>query len=51
MAKKLGTPKLTKPKPGPKPDTLKIEGDWIDAVDKALTKKRPAGGWPKAPKR
>jgi hypothetical protein len=48
MAKK---PKAAKSKPGPKPDVLKIEGNWIDAVDKALAKKRPAGGWPKMPKR
>jgi hypothetical protein len=33
--------------PGPKPDTLKIEGNWKDAVKKSLTKKRPADGWPK----
>lgn len=33
-------------KPGPKPETLKIEGDWKQAVDKALKKKRPKAGWP-----
>ena len=32
---------------GPEPERLKIEGDWIEAVDKALTVKRPANGWPK----
>ena len=32
---------------GPKPDTLKIEGNWQDAVKKSLEKKKPAGGWPK----
>jgi len=26
-------------KPGPKPDTVKIEGDWKDAIKKALGKK------------
>lgn len=32
-----------KPKPrGPDPDQLKIEGDWEEAVRKALRKKRPA---------
>jgi hypothetical protein len=41
---KLPTKKLT---PGPKPDTLKIEGKWQDAVKKSLTKKKPADGWPK----
>lgn len=33
-------------KRGPKPDTLKIEGDWKKAVKGALKKKRPAEGWP-----
>ena len=33
--------------PGPKPDTLKIEGDWEGAVKKSLQKKKPPGGWPK----
>jgi hypothetical protein len=37
-------------KPGPKPETLKIEGDYRDAIKTALSKKRPAGGWPKPPK-
>ena len=32
--------------PGPKPETVKIEGDWEDAVSQALAKKRPVGGWP-----
>ena len=46
------TPKRKKPKkqratPGPKPDTLKIEGDWRDAVKKSLSKKKPPEGWPK----
>lgn len=31
---------------GPKPDTLKIEGDWRDAVKKSLERRKPAGGWP-----
>jgi hypothetical protein len=33
--------------PGPKPDTLKIEGNWQDAVKRSLQKKKPAEGWPK----
>ena len=37
--------------PGPEPETLKIEGNWKDAVKKALSKKRPAGGWPKPEKK
>ena len=39
-----------KKKPGPEADTLKIEGDWEDAIKKALAKKRPATGWPKPKK-
>jgi hypothetical protein len=34
-------------KRGPKPDTLRIEGDWRDAIKKSLNKKKPPGGWPK----
>lgn len=34
-------------KTGPKPDILKIEGKWQDAVKKSLQKKKPAAGWPK----
>jgi hypothetical protein len=36
------------PKPrGPKPEVLKIEGDWKDAMRKLISKKRPEAGWPK----
>ena len=35
-----------KKKHGPEPDRLKVEGDWTDAVGKALKKKRPIEGWP-----
>ena len=38
MAKKKVTPKQ---KPGPKPETLKIEGDWEDAVKTAITRGKP----------
>lgn len=38
--------KKAKPKRGPKPDSLKLEGDWRDAVNKAIKKKRPKDGWP-----
>jgi hypothetical protein len=39
----------TKPRksPGPAPDVLKIEGNWKDAVGKALQVKKPSSGWPK----
>jgi hypothetical protein len=32
---------------GPKPDLLKIDGDWKEAVKKSLAKKKPVSGWPK----
>lgn len=35
-------------KPGPDADRLKIEGDWEDAVKRALKKPQPIEGWPKA---
>ena len=35
-----------KKKPGPEEDRLKIEGDWEDAVAKAMGKPRPKEGWP-----
>ena len=38
--------KTAKPR-GPKPEVLKIEGDWKDAMRKLISKKRPVGGWPK----
>ena len=33
-------------RPGPKRKRVKIEGDWQDAVKKALEKERPREGWP-----
>jgi hypothetical protein len=33
--------------PGPKPEVLKIGGNWRVAVKKSLSKKKPATGWPK----
>jgi hypothetical protein len=44
MAKKRAKPRTP---PGPAPEVLKIEGNWKDAVKKALGIKKPAGGWPK----
>jgi hypothetical protein len=44
-ATKKATPK--KEPRGPKPETLKIEGKWQDAVKKSLSKKKPSEGWPK----
>lgn len=41
-----------KQRPGPKPDTLKIEGvNWKDAIKQSFQKKRPVGGWPKPEKK
>ena len=37
--------------PGPKPDRVKIDKDWEEAVGDALKKKRPAEGWPKPEKK
>ena len=36
-------------KPGPEPDRVKIEGDWEEAMKRALGKKRPPEGWPSPP--
>lgn len=35
--------KKRKKKPGPKPERLKLEGDWKDAIKKALKKTLPPG--------
>jgi hypothetical protein len=32
---------------GPKPEVLKIDGDWQEAIKRSLEKKKPADGWPK----
>jgi hypothetical protein len=34
-------------KRGPKPQFLKIEGNWEEAVTMSFKKKKPAGGWPR----
>jgi hypothetical protein len=46
MKKSKSDSNETSTKRGPKPDSIKIEGDWEAAVDKALAKKRPKDGWP-----
>lgn len=43
---------MKKPEPkkrGPPPELLKLKGDWTKNVAKALQKKKPPEGWPKAP--
>jgi hypothetical protein len=47
MAKQKNPPK-TISTPGPKPDILKLHGNWKDAIKKSLEKKKPAEGWPKS---
>jgi hypothetical protein len=42
---KKRTPK--KKTPGPKPEVLKLEGNWKDAIKKSLKLTRPPGGWPR----
>jgi hypothetical protein len=33
--------------PGPKPERLKIKGNWQSAMRKSLKKRKPPEGWPK----
>jgi hypothetical protein len=47
MAEPKNPKRPKKAAPGPKPNILKLKGDWRDAVKKSLTKKKPAEGWPK----
>jgi len=50
MSKTKTPPKRGKKKketPGPKPDVLKIDKDWQEAIKQSLQKKKPAEGWPK----
>ncbi len=32
---------------GPKPDMLKIDADWKEAISRSFEKKKPREGWPK----
>lgn len=41
-AKKTGKSAKKAQKRGPKPEILKIEGDWVGAVKKAMAKGKPA---------
>lgn len=44
--------KKRKKKRGPKSDILKLdEENWEDAINKALTKRRPKDGWPNKDKK
>jgi hypothetical protein len=46
---KKAKPRSDRPKssPGPKPNVLKLKGEWKQAVRQSLTKKKPPEGWPK----
>jgi hypothetical protein len=39
--------KSKKRKTGPKPEIVKIEGDWRIALKESLKVKKPVKGWPK----
>jgi hypothetical protein len=47
MTKEAKKPEIDKVPRGPKPEVLKIEGDWTEAVKKSMSKKKPKDGWPK----
>jgi hypothetical protein len=39
-----------KPKsPGPEPERVTAGGNWMQALGKALKKKKPPAGWPEPP--
>jgi len=42
--------KSLKKKTGPKPELLKISGDWQEAVKKSFQKKKSSNGWAKTVK-
>ena len=41
------TTKKPKAAPGPKPQVLKLHGNWQSLMKKSLLKKKPPEGWPK----
>jgi hypothetical protein len=43
--------KHKKKKPGPKPNHLQIDGNWENAVKKAVKKEKPKDGWPEGKKK
>ena len=42
-------PEDRKSKPGPEEERLVVDGDWKDAMKKAIGKEKPEGGWPDEP--
>lgn len=47
MGKSVSKTKPMRNKTGPKPERLKLKGDWQALIGKALAKKRSKKGWPK----
>jgi len=47
MANKKKRASKKRAAPGPKPEVLKVEGNWREAVKKSFLKKKPPEGWPK----
>jgi hypothetical protein len=49
MARKSNKTKrpTKKAKTGPKPEVLKLEGDWRENIRKSFQAVKPAKGWPK----
>jgi len=47
MSKHNKISRKKKQTPGPKPEVVKINGNWRDAVKRSLEKKKPANGWPR----
>jgi len=46
---KKQTAKPEKRQPGRKPERVKLAGDFGDAIERALKKPKPSGGWPDRP--
>jgi len=47
MPRRKIVPEKPKATPGPKPETLKIKGNWQKAIKRSLAKRKPPEGWPK----
>lgn len=47
MGKEKTEKQTGKGRTGPLPERLKIEGDWMRAVETSFKKQKPAEGWPK----
>ena len=47
MPSKPKKPAKKKAKTGPKPEVLKLEGDWRENIRKSFQAVKPVKGWPK----